>query len=78
MQSNDSAAAYYSEDFLDVDRWFQDDALLESYLHKCILDPTQALSKCWGAAPLRELIEGYRQGEVYRFPQQVALFQFNS
>ena len=23
MQSNDSAAAFYSEDFLDVDRWFQ-------------------------------------------------------
>lgn len=56
----------------------RDDALLESYLHKCVLDPTQALSKLRSSAPLRELIEGYRQGEVYRFPQQVALFQFNS
>ena len=23
MQPNDSAAAFYAEDFLDVDRWFQ-------------------------------------------------------
>ncbi|MFM8333461.1 MAG: class I SAM-dependent methyltransferase [Candidatus Methylumidiphilus sp.] len=56
----------------------EDHALLESYLHKCVLDPAQPLFAWWRHAPLRELIEGYRDGEVYRFPQEAALFQFGA
>ena len=55
-----------------------EDALLESYLHKCVLDPSRPLTEWRNQAPLREMIEGYRDGEVYRFPQEVALFRFGA
>ena len=55
-----------------------EDALLESYLHKCVLDPSRPLTEWRNQASLREMIEGHRVGEVYRFPQEVALFQFGA
>jgi hypothetical protein len=55
-----------------------ENALLESYLHKCVLDACRPLTEWMNRASLREMIEGHREGGVYRFPQEVALFQFSS
>jgi len=55
-----------------------DEALLQSYLHKCVLDASQPLSQWWQHARLHQLIDGYRDGDLYRFPQQVTLFQFGA
>jgi SAM-dependent methyltransferase len=54
----------------------EDHRLLESYLHKCALDPSQPLSVWQRQDSLHDLIESCREGGFYRFPQEVALFRF--
>lgn len=50
--------------------------LLESYLHKCVLDQSKSLSDWRKKTALNDFVEQYRENEVYRFPQEVSLFRF--
>ncbi len=54
------------------------EALLQSYLHKCVLYASQPLSQWCQHALLHQLIYRYRDSDLYRFPQQVTLFQFGA
>ena len=54
----------------------EDHRLLESYLHKCVLDPSRPLSVWQRQDSLHNLIESCREGGFYRFMQEVALFRF--
>ncbi len=56
----------------------EDHRLLESYLHKCVLDPSQPLSLWQRQDALHDLIESCREGGRYRFPQEVVLFRFGA
>lgn len=54
----------------------KDSHLMEKYLHKCVLDESQPL-ETWRQQPaLHDLIDSYQEGEFYRFPQTLVLFQF--
>jgi SAM-dependent methyltransferase len=52
-----------------------DTALLQSYLQKCVLDPSRSLADWLRHDDLRSLLEGAREGALYRFAQAVTLFE---
>lgn len=55
-----------------------DSALLECYLHKCVLDRRRPLADWLRQDSLRALIEDQRAGALYRFAQAVTLFKLVS